>query len=155
MSTTVTAASSPTPSSAVAAAAGTRVPDATPAPSAFDLRPLLTSEVTVVNLGEGPLSVRVVALDPESDDEYEIGTFEIAALQIAVQSVPPALFRLEFTYTHAQGVDTGTCSIEIAEGERIEFAVVEAGGVISAEAQTDVPGESIATSARCHAGGGG
>jgi hypothetical protein len=152
MSATVTAASSPAPSIATAAPAGTPGPGATPAPSAFDLRPLLTSEVTVVNLGEGPLSVSVVALDPESDDEYEIGTFEIMALQVATQSVPPALFRLEFAYPDTQRVDAGRCTIEIADGEAIEFAVIEAGAVIAA-GRPDVAGESVATSARCDAGG--
>ena len=143
------------PSMAIPTPVGTLGPAATPVPSAFDLRPLLTAEVTVVNLGDGQLSVRVLVLDPESDDEYEIGTFEILALQLATQSVPPALFRLEFTYPDTQGVDAATCTIEIADAEAIEFAVIEAGAVIAAGAQPDVPGESVATSARCQAGGSG
>jgi hypothetical protein len=138
---------------ATAAPDGTPGPNATPAPTPLDLRPLLTAEVTVVNLGDGHLSVRVVALDPESDAEYELGTFEVAALQVATQSVPPTLFRLEFAYPDTT-VDAGTCAIAIADGEAIQFAVIEAGAVIAVGDQPDVVGESVATAARCAAGGG-
>jgi hypothetical protein len=155
-SAAATAASPADPTaSATSAPAETPGPNATPAPTPLDLRPLLTAEVTVVNLGEGLLAVRAVALDPESDDEYELGTFELEALQVTTQAVPPALFRLEFTYSDPPPVVAGTCTILIAEGEAIEFAVVETGAVIAAQLEPDAGGESVVTSARCHAGGGG
>ncbi|HWH24183.1 MAG TPA: hypothetical protein VNW68_04715, partial [Candidatus Limnocylindria bacterium] len=92
----------PTPS-AEPTTTRTLAPGETPAPTPIDLLPFLTSEVTVVNLGDATLDVSVTLVDPESADEFELGTYALAPLQVISQSVPPARFRLDFDYA---GADT-------------------------------------------------
>lgn len=132
----------------------TLAPGETPAPTPIDLAPFLTAEVTVVNLGEGPLAVTVTLLDPESTDEYEVGVLEIQPLQVTSQAVLAFRYRLEFEYPDGSPADGGTCIINIFKGDEIQFAVLERGGVITAGAEPDDPAELvIATSSRCRAEG--
>ena len=115
--------------------------------------PILTAEVTVVNLAEAPLTVTVTLLDPESTDAYEIGTIEVAPLQVTSQSVLSARLRLEFDYPGGSAAEAGTFVFDIEEGDEIQFAVLEQGGVITGGDEPDDPAELvIATSSRCRAG---
>jgi hypothetical protein len=128
-------------------------PNATPRPTAVDIAPYLTSEVTVVNLADTPLTLTVALLDPDSDQEYEIGTFEVQPDQVTTQSVIPAPFRLDFGY--GGSVDSaGTCTIEIADGEQLQFAVIPEGIAITSNGPEPAdPAEMIvATATRCQAG---
>jgi hypothetical protein len=153
---------SPVPSTRVAATskptraptpAATIDPNATAAPTPIDLRPMLTSELTVVNLGAAPMLLTVTILDPDSTDEYPIGTFELQPLQVTAQAILAARFRLAFDYPGGKVADGGTCVIDIAEGEHVQFAVLERGGVLTAGPEPDDPKELvIATASRCRAG---
>jgi hypothetical protein len=130
---------------------GTPDPNATPTPSPIDLLPFLTAEATVVNLAGQPLLLRVTALDPESDGEYEIGVFELQPEQVTTQLIPPTRFRLDFTLA---GSDLATCTIDVEDEEQIQFAAVESGVVISvgATAPEDAAEMVVATASRCRAG---
>lgn len=126
-------------------------PNATPRPTAVDVAPYLTSEVTVVNLGDAPLALTVSLLDPDSDDTYTIGTFELQPNQVTTQAVIPALLRLDFGFTGVD--DAGSCAITIEDGEQLQFAVV-AGGIVmtsSAGEPEDSAEMIVATSSRCEA----
>lgn len=108
----------------------------------------------MVNLGDSPLAVTVTILDPESTDEFEIGTLEVQPLQVTSQSVLPSRYRLEFEYPDETAAQSAACTIDIAEREQVQFALLESGGVITAGDEPDDPAELvIATSARCQAGG--
>jgi hypothetical protein len=131
----------------------TLAPGETPDPTAIDLAPFLTAELTVVNLEDDPLAVTVTILDPESTDEYEVTTIDIAPLQVTAQAVFPARYRLDFAYPGASG-SAGVCVIDVAEQEEVQFAMLSRGGVITAGTEPDDPAElAIATSSRCRAGG--
>ena len=150
---TASPAPSPTPDP-TPAPTRTLAPGETPAPTPIDLAPFLTAEVTVVNLGDAPLAVTVTILDPESTDEYEVGTLDVQPLQVTAQAVLPSRYRLAFDYPGGPAAEGGTCVIDVAEGEQIQFAVLERGGVITAGDEPDDPAEMvIATSSRCQAGG--
>jgi hypothetical protein len=127
-------------------------PNATPRPTPIDIAPFLTSEVTILNLSDAPLTVTVTLLDPESTDEFTIGTFHLEAGQVTHQSIVPALFRLDFGFTGVS--DAGTCAITVGEAEQIQFAVVPTGIVFATNgAEPADPAEMIvATSSRCQAG---
>ena len=72
---------------------------------------------------------------------------------MTAQAVLPSRYRLAFDYPGGAAAEGGTCVIDIAEGEQIQFAVLERGGVITARAEPDDPAELvIATSSRCRAG---
>ena len=130
-------------------------PDATPRPSVVDLLPILSSEMTVVNLADSPVSLTVAIRDPndesETPSEYLVGTFDIAPLQVSTQATVPARLRLAFSVGAS---DIGTCMIDLAEGEAIQFAVVESGiAVTSSTGEPDDPSEMLVeTASRCHAG---
>ena len=126
-------------------------PDATPRPTAVDIAPYLTSEVTILNLGDAPLGVTVTLLDPDSTDEFTIGTFHLEPSQVTSQSIIPALFRLDFGLTGVD--DAGTCEITVGEAEQIQFAVVPTGIVMATNgAEPTDPAEMlVATSSRCQA----
>lgn len=127
-------------------------PNATPEPTALDIAPYLTSEITVVNLGVAPLMLTVALLDPESTDEFVLGTFELQPEQVSAQSVIPTLYRLDFDYAGTPGADAGTCTINIADGEQVQFGVIESGIVITTNGSEPVdPAEMLVeTSSRCH-----
>lgn len=126
-------------------------PNATPRPTPIDIAPFLSSEVTVVNLGDVPLGVTVTLLDPDSTDEFAIGTFELQPEQATFQSVIPALFRLDFGFSGVD--DAGSCDITIGDAEQVQFAVISTGIVITTSAGEPAdPAEMIvATSSRCRA----
>jgi hypothetical protein len=128
-------------------------PSATAAPTPIDLRPLLTAELTVVNLGDAPLVVTVTILDPDSTDEYPVGSFELEPLQVTAQAVLAARFRLEFDYPGGTAAEAGTCVIDVAEREQLQFAVLERGGAITTGTEPKDPKDLvIATASRCRAG---
>ena len=140
-----------TPEPTAAPPTPTPDPNATPRPTPIDIAPFLTSEITVVNLGDSQLGVTVTLLDPESTDEFTIGTFELQPEQATFQSVIPALFRLDFGFN---GVgDAGSCDITVADGEQVQFAVISTGVVITTSAGEPAdPAEMlVATSSRCRA----
>ena len=126
-------------------------PNATPVPTPVDVLPFLTSGMTVVNLGSSRLSVTVALLDTESTDEFVIGTFDVEPEQVTAQQVIPARLRLEF---QMGGSNIGTCTIDVADAEQIQFAAIEGGVVITLGAAEPVdPAEMIvATASRCAAG---
>jgi hypothetical protein len=131
----------------------TLAPGETPDPTPFDLTPFLSAELTVVNLDDAPLAVTVTLLDPESTDEYEVTTIDVASLQVTSQSVLPTRYRLEFNYPGA-ATAAGVCVIDVAEDEEVQFAMLARGGVITTDTEPDDPAEmAIATSPRCQAGG--
>jgi hypothetical protein len=139
---TRTAAPEPTP---------TPDPDATPTPSPIDVLPYLTSEVTVVNLAAAALSVTVTLVDTASPDEYEVGTFEVQPEQTTSQLIVPSRFRLEFAIG---GSEVASCTIDVADGEQLQFAIVESGAVLASSAgePDDAAEMVVATSSRCRAG---
>lgn len=129
-------------------------PNATPAPTSVDVLAYIAAEITVVNLGDAPLAVTVTLVAEDSSDEYTIGTFSVEPLQVTSQGVVPARFRLEFDYPGGSDADAGTCLIDIAQDEELQFAFLETGGVITAGSEPDDPAEMVvATSSRCIAGG--
>jgi hypothetical protein len=125
-------------------------PNATPAPTRLDVLPYLTSEVTVVNLADAGVEVTVTLVDADSADEFEIGTFELAPLQVTSQAVVPARYRLDF---NLGGGNEETCTIDIGD-EELQFAVIESGiAITTSGAEPDDPAEMVvATSSRCQAG---
>lgn len=143
---------SPTP--AEPTQAGTPDPNATPRPTLVDLLPFLSSQITVVNLADEPLTLTVTLVDPDSTDEYEVGTFEVQPLQVTTQSIIPSRFRLDFDVAGGSAADVATCTIDIAEGEQIQFAVVPTGVAMSTSGiEPEDPAEMVvATSSRCRAG---
>jgi hypothetical protein len=124
-------------------------PNATPRPTAVDVAPYLTSDLTVINLGDATLRLTVALLDPDSTDEFVIGTFEIQPEQVNSQAIIPALFRLDFGYSGV--ADAGSCTITIADGEQLQFAVVPQGVAITTSGPEPAdPAEMIvATASRC------
>jgi hypothetical protein len=127
-------------------------PNATPRPTPLDILPFLTSEITVVNLAEQQLALKVTLLDPDSTDEFSLGTYELEPLQVTTQSVVPTRFRLEFAFSG--GGSAGTCTIDIEEGDQVQFAVIETGiAITSSAAEPEDPAEMVvATASRCRAG---
>ena len=160
---TPTALAAPTasPPAATPSPATTIPPSATPGtggspgPSAIDLLPLLTSQITVVNLVDQPLTLTVTLLDPDSDDEFEVGTFDLQPLQVTTQSVIPARLRLEFAFGGSSGT-IGLCTIDVADGEELQFAAIATGVAITATGQEPAnPADlNVSTAARCRAGAG-
>jgi hypothetical protein len=116
-----------------------------------DVAPFLTSDITVVNLGDGPLGLTVTLLDPDSAEEFTIGTFRLEPEQVTSQSIVPALFRLDFGYSGVN--DAGTCTITIGDGEELQFAVIPQGIAITSNGPEPAdPAEMVvATSSRCQA----
>lgn len=100
------------------------------------------------------MAITVALLDPDSSQEYVVGTFEVQPQQVTPQSVVPALFRLDFAYGGGSAADAGTCSIEIADREQLQFAAITTGIVITSNATEPAdPAEMlVATASRCHAG---
>jgi hypothetical protein len=130
----------------------TLAPGETPDPTPIDLSPFLTAELTVLNLDEAALAVTVTILDPESTEEYEVTKIDVAPLQLTAQSVLPARYRLEFDYPGTSAT-AGTCVIDVAEKEKVQFAMLARGGVITTDTEPDDAADmDIATSARCRAG---
>jgi hypothetical protein len=141
----------PTPGPTQGPPTPTPDPNATPRPTPIDVAPFLTSEVTILNLGDAPLGVTVTLLDPDSTEEFTIGTFHLEPGQVTSQSIIPALFRLDFG---TNGVDdVGSCDITIGEAEQIQFAVVPSGIVMATNGvePTDAAEMIVATSSRCQA----
>lgn len=126
-------------------------PDATPTPSPIDVLPYLSSEVTVVNLAAAMLSVTVTLVDTASPDEYTVGTFELQPEQTTSQLILPSRFRLDF---EIGGSAVATCTIDIADGEELQFAVIESGAVITTSGgePPDAAEMIVATASRCRAG---
>lgn len=124
-------------------------PNATPRPTAVDVAPYLTSEITVLNLGDSTLALTVALLDPDSTDEFVIGTFQLEPEQVTAQAIIPALFRLDFGYSGVN--DAGTCTITIGDGEQLQFAVLPQGIAITSNGTEPAdPAEMlVATAARC------
>jgi hypothetical protein len=114
-----------------------------------DVAPYLTSDITVVNLGDTTLSLTVALLDPESPQEFVIGTFEIQPEQVNSQAIIPALFRLDFGYSGVD--DAGSCTITIGDGEQLQFAVLPGGIAITSNGPEPAdPAEMlVATAPRC------
>jgi hypothetical protein len=141
----------PTPEPTLGPPTPTPDPNATPRPTAVDVAPFLTSEVTVVNLGDITLSLTVALLDPDSTQEFVIGTFQLQPEQVTAQAVIPALFRLDFGYSGVN--DAGTCTITIGDGEQLQFAVIPQGIAITSNGPEPAdPAEMlVATSSRCQA----
>jgi hypothetical protein len=109
--------------------------------------------MTVFNLADAVLSVTVTLLDPESTDEYEVATLSIEPLQLTIQAVLESRYRLEFDYPGGGDADAGACVIDIAEGEAVQFALMEDGGVLTlAEEPEDSDELVIETASRCRAG---
>ena len=143
--------SPPTPEPTEGPPTPTPDPNATPRPTPIDIAPYLSAEVTVVNLSDNPLGLTVTLLDPESTDEFTIGTFALQPEQATFQSIIPALFRLDFGFSGVD--DAGSCDITIADAEQVQFAVIATGIVITTSAGEPAdPAEMIvATSSRCRA----
>jgi hypothetical protein len=92
-------------------------------------------------------------VDPDSGTVSDVGTFQVLPLQVTSQGVPAARFQLAFDYPGGKAADAGICTIDVEEGERLQFAILETGGVITAAREPKDPGELvIATSSRCKAG---
>jgi hypothetical protein len=127
-------------------------PNATPRPTAIDLLPYLSAQVTVVNLSDQPLSVSVLLLDPESTASYDVGSFDLQPLQVTTQAVVSARLHLQF-YLGA-GFHIGTCTINIGEGEQIQFAVLEDGIAFTTSSgePNDATEMLVETAKRCAGG---
>jgi hypothetical protein len=130
--------------------AGTPDPNATPRPTPVDVLPFLSAEVVVVNLADRELSLTVALLDPDSDAEFVVGTFDLQPEQVTAQAVVPTIFRLAFAL---DGGSSSSCIIEIGEGEQVQFAVVAGGIAITSSLgePADVAEMLVATSSRCQA----
>lgn len=104
----------------------------------------------MVNLAQAEVSVTVSVLDPESDDEFTVGTYELQPLQVTHQAVIAARFRLDFALA---GSEVQSCAIDIAEAEQAQFAVIESGVALttSGEEPLDADEMLVATSSRCQA----
>lgn len=159
----ITAAPSPTPAPTPTEAPPTTTPSPTrtlgpgetPGPTVIDLLPLLSSEITVANLADQPLTLRVTLVDTESSDEFEVGAFELQPLQVTTQAILPTRFRLDFEFG-GSSASGGTCSIDIADGEELQFAVLDTGIAMTSNLETEPedPAELlVATASRCRAGG--
>jgi hypothetical protein len=126
-------------------------PNATAAPTPVDVLPFLSSEITILNLATQRLSVTVALVDAESSEEYVVGTFDVEPEQVTSQLVVPARLRLAFMLG---GADLGTCTLDVVEGEELQFATVGTGVVFASNGPepADAADMIVATAARCHAG---
>jgi hypothetical protein len=126
-------------------------PNATPTATALNLVPYLTAEVTAINLAAQPVTVTITLVDPDSAEEYQVGTFHLAPEQVTSQLIVPTRFRLDF---EIDGTEVATCTIDIADGEQLQFAVIETGAVMTSNGpQPEDPADLVvATSSRCQAG---
>lgn len=147
----------PTPGPTAAPTASTEVsaspdPNTTPEPTVIDLAPYLTSEITVVNLAASKLSLTVTILATDGPDEYELGTFEVQPEQVTTQAVVPTRYRLDFAL--AGGGGSEACTIDVGDGEQLQFAVIEDGIVLASNGPEPAdPAEMLVlTSSRCRAG---
>jgi hypothetical protein len=142
-----------TPSPATSTPPSTPGAGGSPGPSAIDLLPLLTSQITVVNLADQPLTLTVTLLDPDSADEFEVGTFDLQPLQVTTQSVIPARLRIAFAFGGSSAA-TSTCTIDVADGEELQFAAIATGVAITATGQepANAADLNVSTAARCRAG---
>lgn len=151
----VTPTAEPTPRPTIAPTeppSGTPDPDASPRPTSVDLAPYLTSEITVLNLAASELSVTVTIVATDGPGEYELGTFDLQPEQVTSQAVVATRYRLDFAL--AEGGDAGVCTIDVADGEQLQFAVIEGGIVLAGNGPEPTTSAEmlVATSSRCAAG---
>jgi hypothetical protein len=99
------------------------------------------------------LTLTVTLLDPDSTQEFKVGTSVIQPQQVTTQSVLPARLRLDFAYGQGSAANAGSCAIDVADGEQLQFASITTGIVMTSNgAEPDDPAEMlVATATRCHA----
>jgi hypothetical protein len=112
------------------AATGPAASGASPLATELDLRPFLTSGVTVFNVGDEPLSVATTIIDPESGDEFDVGTSTVAPSQFTRQAAIPLRFKLVFSYPNGSSSVGGTCTIDVADKDEIDFIAAPSGIVV-------------------------
>jgi hypothetical protein len=121
----------------------------------MDLRPFLTSGVTLYNLGDTTLYVTATGIDPDSGDEFELGQFQVEPEQFTRQAAIPLLIRFDFSFEEGTVDALGTCTMIVASGDEVDFVAVAGGVVVTVnQVQPDAAAEMvISTSSLCHAGG--
>ena len=102
----------------------------------------------MLNLFDSSASVGVVILDPDSDDTFALGEYHLESLQVTSQAVIPA--RYLFHFYLAAGFHIAQCVIDIADGEQVQFVIVESGVVIATADEPDGPAK-VGVASRCQA----
>jgi len=134
----------------------TLAPGATPLPTPLDLRPFLASGITVYNLGDSTLYMTATGIDPDSNDEYALGTFQVEPEQVTRQAAIPLLIRFDFSFDQQTTGALGTCTLNVASGDEVDFVAVADGVAVTVnQVQPDDLAEmDVATSSLCEAGDG-
>jgi hypothetical protein len=132
----------------------TPAPGQTPPPTPLDLRPFLSSGVTMYNLGDQTLYVTVTGVDPDTSDEFHLADFQVEPEQFTRQAAIPLLLRFDFTFDHANSAGLATCTMNVATGNEVDFVAVGNGVVVTVDqTQPDDIAEMVTTtSSLCHAG---
>lgn len=110
--------------------------------------------MTIYNLGDATLFASATGIDADSGDEFDLGTFQVEPEQFTRQASIPLRIRFDFSFSTAGGDDTGSCTMDVADGDEIDFVAVPDGIVVARNGQQpdDVAEMNVATSSLCQAG---
>ncbi len=143
---TLPATDAPTP-----APTPTLAPGQTPLPTPVDLRPFLSAGVTLYNLGDSTLFVTATGIDPDTGDEFALGSFDVEPEQFTRQAAIPLLIRFDFSFDDANVAALATCTMNVATGSEVDFVAV-AGGVavtVNQVQPVDISEMVVGTSSLC------
>ena len=137
-----------------ATAEPTLAPGETPPATPIDLMPFLTSGITLYNLGDSTLFVSATIIDTGSGDEYPVGDSSVEPDQFTRQETLATRYRIDFSYDQSTNDALGSCTIDVADADEIDFAALPDGIIITKNAQPpNDPAEMVvATSSLCAAG---
>ncbi len=135
----------------------TLAPGETAPATPIDLMPFLTSGITVYNLGDSTLYVDATIIDTGTGDEYPVGVSSVEPDQYTRQATLATRYRIDFSYSQDTNDALGSCTIDVAEADEIDFAALPDGIIVTRNAvQPDDPAEMVvATSSLCQAGAAG
>lgn len=129
-------------------------PGQTPPPTPLDLRPFLSSGVTIYNLGDSTLFVTASGINTDTNEAFKLGEFQVEPESFTRQSTIPLLTRFDFTFDEAKPDALATCTMNVATGDEVDFVAVGDGVVVTVNQvqPDDVAEMRTATSSLCHAG---
>ena len=129
-------------------------PGQTPLPTPMDLRPFLTAGVTLYNLGDATLYATATGIDPDSGDEFKLGTFQVEPEQFTRQAAIPLRIRFDFSFSADSPDAAGTCTMVVNNGDEVDFVAVSSGVVVTRNGvqPNNVAEMALTTSPLCLAG---
>jgi hypothetical protein len=156
----LTAVATATPAGTIAAS---DTPPATPGPlgsggpsasPTFDILGLLTATIGATNLGDGDLTVKVAALDPDAEELVEVTILTLRPFESISEKTFAARYRIEFQA--GIGAAPQVCAMDLRDGDDYTFVAL-AKLITVSRAGTDAAAPAdlvVASSGLCHAWSG-